>query len=327
MKSEESERSVGTLSGFNGEVIVIGSVNMDLVMQTERIPLVGETVYGNAFNTYPGGKGGNQAVAASALGAKVSMLTTLGDDAFSLELLRSLEKRGVNVSYIEKRANGNAGIAMIFVDKSGKNTIAFTPGSNQLFSKTDLLRTETLFSKGKILLITQEMSNALVYESIVLAHKKGMYVILDPAPANPELFVRYPELPKCIDILKPNETETASITGNPVDSLEDAYEAVLDLKKKGFRLPLITLGEKGSVTLDGEKPFFSPAFSFHTIDTTAAGDVFSGALAAGLSSGMAYLDALRFASASAGLSTTRAGAQSSVPSLQDVNHFLEEQHV
>ncbi len=307
----------------NGTVIVIGCVNMDLVMRMPRAPRIGETVAADSFRTFPGGKGGNQAVAASRLGGNVSMLTVLGKDAYSEALIASLRGHAVNTDYIEREPEGCAGIAMIFVDETGDNAIAFTPGSNSHFSKAHLQRCEPLFSAGKILLITLEMPHDTIVESIALAKQNGMLVIFDPAPADPSLFEEYPDLAASVDILKPNETEAASITGQKIETIEEAYQALFTLTKKGIGQPVITLGSKGAVTLIDGNPFFSKAHSFSTVDTTAAGDVFSGALAAHLANNKPFAEALRFAGISAGLSTIKPGAQSSIPSMQEVTRFLE----
>jgi len=307
----------------NGKILVIGSVNMDLVMRMARAPQIGETVTADTFHTFPGGKGGNQAVTASRLGASVTMLTVLGRDAFSEELVASLRKNAVDTDSIEREPEGCAGIAMIFVDGTGNNAIAFTPGSNARFSKHHLKRCEPLFEEGKILLITLEMSHETIYESIFLAKRKGMFVIFDPAPADPTLFEKYPDLAAAIDILKPNETEASLMTGQRIRTLEEASQALFTLSERGIGRPIITLGNKGAVTLIDGNPYFSPAYPVSTVDTTAAGDVFSGALAACLAKNKPFVESLRFAGASAGLSATRQGAQSSIPSLEEVARFLE----
>ncbi|MBN1314550.1 MAG: ribokinase [Anaerolineales bacterium] len=305
---------------FNGEILCMGSINMDLVMRVERFPIPGETVITDNFATYPGGKGGNQAVAASLLGGQVTMLTKLSDDDFSRQLEREMAGRGVTMDRVIIQPGSTAGIAMIWVDKSGENTIACTSGSNALMTPDDVRDNQDLFVAGRILLITNELNVSTVYEAISLASERGMFVIFDPAPAPQGPLPK--ELPGNIDIIKPNETEAASITGVLIEEKSQAIKALNSLRASGMSLPIITLGKYGIVALiDNEVVDIAP-IKVETVDSTAAGDVFSGALAAALSTGSEIGQALHFANAAGALSTTTHGAQSSIPTLSQVMDFL-----
>ena len=307
---------------FSGEILCMGSINMDLVMKMEHLPTPGETVVTDNFNTYPGGKGGNQAVAASVLGGKVTMFSKLGNDDFSRQLITAMKGRGVDMTRVIIEPGRTAGIAIIRVDKHGQNSISFTPGSNAFLTPADVRDNGDLFVPGGILLVTMEISPETVYEAIRLAKEKGMFVILDPAPAPRNPFPG--DIPEKVDIVKPNETEAAIITGMAVTQKEEAAVALGKLKAMGFGLPVITLGDKGIVALpEGEFVEVNP-LKVESVDSTAAGDVFSGALAAALATGNGLVEALNFANVSGAISTTVAGAQTSIPDLKRVTRFLED---
>jgi len=305
---------------FNGEIICVGSINMDLVMNVERFSKPGETLLARSFDTFPGGKGGNQAVAASKLGGQVIMLSRLGDDDFSQKLNDSLNSNGVNTDYIIEENGNTSGIAMITVDKNGQNSISIFPGCNENFSPEDIRKNESIFSAGRTLLINMEIPIDTVYETIKLAKKNGMFVILDPAPAPKQAIPA--EVINCVDIVKPNETEAEIITGISVNDRSDAVKALNKLKEMGFSLPMVTMGKKGVMALLNEEIIEVESYKVKAVDTTAAGDVFSGGLTARLVSGCELKDAMKFASASAAISATRKGAQSSVPDKSEVMEFM-----
>ncbi len=305
----------------SGEVLCMGSIHMDLVMFVDHLPEPGETVLTDNFNTYPGGKGGNQAAAASLLGGKVVFLGKLGDDAFSQQLIDSLARKGVGVEHILREKSATAGIAMIWVDKRGQNSICFTPGANVKLVPEDVKSRKDLFQEGRILLISMEIRPDTVYEAVRIAEKSGMFVILDPAPA-PKNIPR--DVPGCVDIVKPNEVEAWGITGVKVTDLPTAETALKKMVAAGFSCPIVTLGEKGAVaSVRGTLHRIEP-LPVNVVDATAAGDVFSGALAASIASGRDVLDAIGFANAAAALSTTVRGAQTSVPSLEQVEAFCKK---
>jgi len=307
---------------FNGEILCIGSINMDLVMVMDHLPEPGETVVTDNFNTYPGGKGGNQAVTAAVQGAKVTMFSKLGGDGFSKELLEKMASRGVDTSRILMDREKTAGIAIIRVDSKGQNSISFTPGSNAFLMPGDILENSDLFVPGRILLLTMEINLESIYHAIRLAGQRGMFVIVDPAPAPSRPFPA--DIPPLVDVIKPNESEARTITGVEIKNKADAKVAIERLKKMGFKLPVITLGDKGLVACIEDRIVEFPPLSVECIDTTAAGDVFSGTLAASLAQGCSIERSLELANCAGALSTTIAGAQTSIPSPERVRQFMDK---
>lgn len=294
---------------------------MDLVMSMDHLPILGETVVTDNFKTYPGGKGGNQAVTASKLGGNVYFLGKLGDDNYSNQLISELKSQNVNTNGIIQKKDSNAGIAMIRVDKNGENSISFTPGSNNDLSISDLKNNKKLFSQSDILLITMEINNNIVYEAIRIAHKHNMFVILDPAPAAQSI---PNDIPKMVNIVTPNESEAEIITGINIKTKKDAIKSIKKLKRLGFNLPLITWGKNGVVTnANNSFKIIKSLQNINVIDSTAAGDVFVGALAAFISKGESIKKSIKLANKAAGLSTTIEGAQTSIPGLAEVETIID----
>lgn len=301
-------------------VVVIGSLNMDLVAVADRLPAMGETVFGREFATFPGGKGANQAAAAGKLGANVTMAGCVGKDAFSEDLLNSLEKAGVVTAFIRKTEIAT-GTALITVGSSGANTIVVVPGANACCNETDVDAVLNSFDQAGILVLQHEIPAATVEYAINAAKDAGWTVILNPAPAR--------EVPEHIlakvDIVIPNETEAALLTESQVNSVDDAImagEKILDL---GVKVVVITLGSKGAMCLTARDTFLVPPIVVETVDTTAAGDAYTGALAAALAEGKELKDSLTFAAVSAGLSVTRRGAQPALPWRQEVDEYIKGQ--
>ncbi len=312
------------MAGHNGgsHILCMGSVNMDLTMFMERMPSPGETVVTDNFETFPGGKGGNQAVAASRLGGDVRMFAKLGDDDFSEQLLETLKKDGVDVSAVMQVPGQTAGIAMIRIDQQGINSISFTPGANALMTPEDVWRNETLFEENGFLLITAEFPLETVQAAVLTAKRRNMTVVLDPSPIPKEGFPK--ELLRMIDYAKPNEIEAAQMARVKVTDRQSAECCLFVLNRMGLSCPIISLGKEGSIAFDGGKPVLFEAMRVESIDSTAAGDVFLGAFTAALARRQAVGEAIRFAGAAAALSTTVKGAQTSIPALREVQAFMEK---
>ncbi len=310
-------------------ILVIGSLNMDLVVTTGRRPKGGETVTGSSFNIYPGGKGANQAVAAARTGARVYMAGRLGQDDFSAALLENLKSSGVGVDWVSRSQGVSTGCAIITVDDTGENSIIVVPGANALVSSHDV---DMVFQQiptvaapcFHYVLLQLEIPLPSVFRAVELANEKGIPVILDPAPF-PKGKGHIPsEILRNVDILLPNEHEASAITGLNVYNVDSAIAAAQRLAKMGVRNVVITLGELGVVLGSGGLVRHVSGFSVDAVDTTGAGDTFAGALAAFLMEGHSLERACVFANAAAALSVTKEGAQPSIPHRSSVDAFLKE---
>lgn len=306
-------------------VLCMGSINIDLVMYSEKLPLPGETIVTDNFQTFPGGKGGNQAAALAKLGGDVSYFTKLGDDAFSLELEEEQKLYGVDTRHIIRQKGATSGVAMIMVDATGQNKILFTPGANALLSVQDVKDHQSIFSEFDILQITLEINPETAFEAIRTAKSKGLTVIVDPAPVPRDGIPK--EIIPFIDYIKPNETETELLTGIHVSDVQSAETALKKLCSQGYKHPIISLGKQGLVTMDDAKILHIPAVDAKVLDTTAAGDIFLGAFTALLSQGESFERCLEFAQVAAALSVTKKGAQASIPTLVEVTEMMNRKDV
>jgi len=290
---------------------------MDLVVKTPRIPAVGETVLGGDFLMTPGGKGANQAVAAAKLGARVHLVARLGEDLFAEESLENFERVGIDTEYVLRSGDAPSGVALITVDDDGNNVIVVAPGANGRLSPEDVKAAESVIVAADVLVLQLEVPMQTVEFAASLARENNVPVILDPAPAqelNSGLLVN-------IDIITPNETEAHIITGIEVSDIDSARAACQSLLERNVRAVALTMGDKGFLAACDDGLEFVPAVAVEAIDTTAAGDAFTGALAVGIAQGQTFLEAAEHAKYVAALSTTKMGAQSSMPALKEVADF------
>lgn len=301
-------------------VLVIGSLNMDLVVSAQCLPQKGETIFGNEFATFPGGKGANQAVTAGKLGANVAMVGCLGRDNFANALLVSLKANDVKTDFI-RQVPVSTGTALITVDAEGGNTIVVVGGANMDCNPFDVERALETFLEPGILLVQNEVPRETVEYAIRVAKGRGWTVILDPAPAR-EIDVT---LLPMVDIMIPNETELGMLTNCCVDTQADIIVATGKLQARGVRNVIVTMGDKGAICCNEEGNHHVPSYIVKTVDTTAAGDAYAGGLAVSLAEGKTLLESMKFAAAVAALSVTKQGAQPSLPWRVEVGEFMSSE--
>lgn len=300
---------------MQAKVVIIGSLNMDLVARAPRLPQGGETLAGSSFATLPGGKGANQAVAAARLGASVAMVGCVGDDAYGEQLRAALLGDGVDCSAVSVSPDTATGVAMIVVDDSSQNAIVIVAGANGLVSPQAVAKADALLSQADVIICQLEIPLATVGHVLKRGHALGKVVILNPAPASAPLPADWYG---AIDYLIPNESEASVLSGLAVDSVGSADAAASVLLTKGARNVIITLGSQGALyATPGHSQHFA-AQPVQAVDTTAAGDTFVGGFAAALAEGRSAAQAILFGQAAAALSVTRAGAQPSIPTLNEV---------
>jgi ribokinase len=299
------------------KIIVVGSSNTDMIVRVDRIPGPGETLLGGKFLMAGGGKGANQAVAAARAGGDVTFVARVGDDVFGRQALKGFAADGIRPGHVGMDGQETSGVALIFVARDGENTIAVASGANARLSPALVGKAGRAIAAAKVLLVQLEVPLESVTLAASIARRNGVPVILNPAPAR-SLPAR---LLRCVSVLTPNETEAEILTGLRIRDPGDAGKAA---RKLAERVPsvILTLGAKGLIIASGSRPEFVPAFKVKAVDTTAAGDVFNGALAVALAEGKPLPNAARFASAAAALSVTRWGAQPSAPRRAEVEGFL-----
>jgi ribokinase len=295
------------------DILVVGSLNMDLVVRAPRFPAPGETISGEDLAIIPGGKGANQAVAAARLGAEVSMLGRVGSDVFGQALLDNLTRNNVNASRVQRDAAAT-GTATIIVDASGQNSIVLSPGANGKVTPGDV----TDLPEAKILLLQFEIPPEAVFSAALKAREKRMRVIVNPAPARKVK----PDFLSLVDILVPNESELSLLTGQPVTDSASAEAAARQLIAQGAEMVIVTRGEHGTLAVSKSDSHSTPAFPVEVVDTTAAGDAFIGGLAVSLSANKPIDETLIYANACGALAVTRFGAQPSLPTGDEVQVFL-----
>lgn len=308
------------------EVLVVGSLNADLVVRTARFPSPGETIQGNDLAIIPGGKGANQAVAASRLGADVAMVGRVGKDAFGTDLIENLKENKVDTSHVPQDDSVATGTAVIVVDARGQNSIVLSPGANGKVSPSDAESApfgnpSSSSARGASLLLLQfEIPIETVVHAARLAKEKGLRVLLNPAPAHevPD------ELLQSADFLLPNETELGLLAGQPVSDLASAETAARSLVSRGAANVIVTLGANGALIVNADEVEHIPSFNVKAVDTTAAGDAFIGGFASALLKQRPLEEAVRFACACGALAATRFGAQPSLPTREEVETLLEK---
>jgi ribokinase len=300
------------------DIVVFGAINMDLVARSPHLPAAGETLTGYSFHTAPGGKGANQAVACARLGISTTMVGRVGDDAFGVELREDLQSAGVDATWVRKRPGTSSGVALIFVDDAAENSIVVVHGANGTVDADDLEGLAKVLDGAKLLLLQLEIPLEMVEAAARMGKERGVTVILDPAPAKDLPDSIYP----LVDILTPNESEAAALTGMQISDAESAATAARELLQRGCGRVIIKMGSRGAYSAgpDGGRPL--PAFPVEAVDTVAAGDAFNGALAAALCQGLPFNEALRWGLASGALAVTRSGAQEAMPSLDELRELL-----
>ena len=296
------------------DILVVGSLNTDLVVRTPRFPQPGETISGEDLQVIPGGKGANQAVAAARLGASVSMLGRVGKDNFGDLLLNNLKSNQVD-SQLVQRDEASTGTAIIVVDSNGQNSIVLSAGANGKVTSADI----TAFLDHKLLLLQLEIPLETVLSAAQRAHENGLRVILNPAPAQ--------QIPAALislaDFLIPNETELSLLTGLPVNDINSAEEAARKLLDKGAQNLIVTLGSKGALIITRAQVTHVDAYSVDVVDTTAAGDAFIGGFATALLQERSLEESVRYGCACGALAATKFGAQPSLPTKEDVERLLK----
>jgi len=304
---------------MRARIVVVGSLNMDLVVGAPKIPAPGETVIGGDLQTFPGGKGANQAVAAARLGAQVAMVGRVGDDAFGAQLRQTLENDGVDLAYVQTTAVTPSGVALIVVDAAGQNSIVVASGANMRLTPADVEAAAPAIRAADVLALQLESPLETVQRAAELARAHGVTVILNPAPARP----LPPELLALVDVLIPNESETAALTGLPVTSADELTAAADCLRAQGVGAVILTLGARGALlAAEGVTRRF-PAFPVdQVVDTTAAGDAFVGGLATAVAEKQPLDAAIAWGNAAGALAVARAGAQPSLPTRAAVEALL-----
>lgn len=304
-------------------ITVVGSVNMDLVFRTPRMPAVGETLLGHEFRQIPGGKGANQAVAAARQGADVSFIGAVGDDGFGDFSQQCLAKEGINIQHLARVAGVATGVAGILVEDNGSNSIVLAAGANVTLSVDQIEAATSVIGAAQLLLCQLETPVDTVTRAIAIAHAQGVKVVLNPAPAQQ----LDSALLKQVDYLIVNETEASQLSGISVSSQASAQQASERLLDLGVGTVLLTMGGDGALITQTGSSEFIPAIKVDVVDTTAAGDTFVGAFAVGIANGLSVSDASREAQYTAALTVTKLGAQTSIPHRHEVLEFMKVRKV
>ena len=300
----------------HSSIVVIGSTNTDMVIRAPHLPLPGETLLGSNFFMNPGGKGANQAVAAKRLGGNVIFIAKTGNDVFGETALRQFRMEGIVTDYMSRDVQNPSGVALITLDENAENTIVVAPGANSNLLPEDILPAEVQINSDAVVLIQLEIPLETVKFAASLAAMGCSMLILNPAPA----FILPDELLKLVSIITPNETEAEMLSGQLITDLDSVRSAALAIRARGVKTVIITLGSKGAWISNADIELLVEAPTVEAIDTTAAGDVFNGALAVALSEGQPLEDAVAFSCRAAAISVTRLGAQAAAPYRNEIEN-------
>lgn len=305
------------------KIVVIGSCNTDMVIKTDRLPVPGETVIGGTFLMNPGGKGANQAVTAARQGGRVTFISKTGNDIFGKQSVELFNTEGINTDYIFSDPNNPSGVALITVDEHGENCIVVASGANASLSPEDIETAKEEIESSAFVLMQLEIPIETVTYVAEMASKKGIHVILNPAPARP----LSNSLLRCLSVITPNKHEAEMLSGIRVTDWDSARRAADVISAKGVDNVVITMGAQGAFVKEGNQYHQAEAEKVKAIDTTAAGDSFSGAFCVALAEGKSILEAVRTAILVASITVTRMGAQSSIPYRNEVALLKEQKKI
>ena len=302
-----------------GQVTVVGSFMYDLVATVPRRPKTGETLVGNTFGMFLGGKGANQAIAASRAGSKVTMIGRLGNDSFGKQFFEKFSKEGINTDFVAQDDENGTGVAMPLVDASGDNSIVIIPQANMALTVENINQAQSTIADADVLVMQCEVPMDANQRAAEIAKQNDTLVILNPAPAQliPD------QILKLVDIIIPNEIETETLTGLPTKTEDEVLVAGRNLLSKGVETVILTLGDRGSLLLNGDGEKLIPTFDVSVVDTTAAGDSFCGALAASLADGESINLSVKIANAAGALAVTKLGAEPSLPQRDAIDELLQ----
>lgn len=298
------------------KIVVVGSSNTDMTIKVDHLPLPGETIIGHDFMTNQGGKGANQAVAVARLGGDTVFVARLGDDSFGAETLHHLKAEGMDTTYVKLTPGASSGVALIPVDAKGENNIIVASGANALLSVADIKEAEAEIKNAGILLMQLETPISTLEYAAQTAHAAGVKVVLNPAPFPKDGLPT--EFLKDVDIITPNETEAAAMSGITISDEATALQAIQKIQATGVETVIITVGKLGAYTSIDGKLVRVPTFEAKAVDTVAAGDTFCGGFCVALNKGFSLIDAIRTGNKAASIAVTRIGAQQSVPKAKEV---------